>query len=261
MRKVFSLFVLGLLLAGNVAADQSEIQRLHSVTALDEANVCHDLEQFDIALALVDEVLSHDLNAYERSWALLDKGRILTRMGRAEESLAIYAELLPIAASVDPSQVLLSSIFYEQSKALSKVGDHEASIRVVSLGIEIAKQAEFISFSREFRVEQMSIRLGRYLFLAGDAEEGHVSLENTIGKLKQLLDKEDNIFLVKSIHCEISVAYRELVIIWVALGNTERAIECCEQAIHHGELCIGNNMPDHPWLQQLQERLRGLQQA
>lgn len=258
-------FALCLLYSTNIFSEFSEVpdqkvERLHLVTGLDQVSALHSLEKFEEALTSVDQFLSQNLTDYERSWALLKKGTILTRLKRPDEALTIYDEIEKSYVPSDQTGVLKSSVLYERSKALSKVGKQDLAINALVEAIELAKQARYGSFDKEFRVQQMSIRMGRYLLLAGKPSEALMAFKVTISNLEALLQRKNSLRMQKLICCELSVAYREMIEVFVRQGNIPTAIEACKIALEYAEK-ENPNFPEHPWIKQLKEHLARLQSS
>jgi tetratricopeptide (TPR) repeat protein len=239
--------------------NDQKVERLHSVTGLDQVNVLHFLEKFEEALTLVDQFLSQNLTDYERGWALLKKGTILTRLERPNEALEIYEEIEKTYAPSDQIGMLMSSVHYERSKALSKIGKQDRAIDALFEAIELTKQARYGSFDKEFRVEQMSIRMGRYLLLAGRPDDALNAFKTTIGHLEALLQRKNSRSMERLMHCELSVAYKEMVEVYVHQGEMTSAIDTCKKALEYAEK-EKSNFPEHPWILQIKDRLANLQE-
>lgn len=251
--KIFWLSILLFLSFASIVVFAAE-EKLYDVPSLNSVETNHALEQFDEALILVDKLLTCPLNDYERGWVLWKKGSILNRLKQTSEALQVFDEIIASYVSLDTSGELLSSAFYEKSKTLSLMAKYQEAIDIVKIAIELTKQACFISFNKEFRVEQISIRLGRFLFLNGNVDEALQQLQNTIANLESLETKENSPSLQKNIFCELSVAYRDLIDIFIALNQYNAAILSCKIALSYAIKSHPENI-EHPWILQIQQRL------
>ncbi len=236
----------------------SYAHRLHSVDGLSQVHEYHMLERFDEALALVDHYLGQDLTPYQKGWALLLKGNILTRTQHAKEALELYDEVLMHYVSYDTSGILLPSALYEKSKAMSKAGNQLEAIETLNKAIDLTSQIEYPDFNKEFRMQQMSIREGRYLFQSGRPLEAIESFKASINNLESHLAKTDSEYIKHRIRCELSVAFKEQIDVYDYLGKEQEALDSCKVALEYA-MQENPNSPDHPWIKMLNQRISRLE--
>lgn len=228
--------------------------RLHKVYALDEVFRLRMNEKYDEALKILTPFLENSLiTPYERGWGLHEKSCLLRWKGQYISAIEIIDEVISTYAYFDDSGVLMSSAFFEKSKVLSKMGHHQEAIAYLEKAVSASKRAHYDNFDPEVRVLQMAIRMGRYLFEAGETQAACSSLEDTISKLEHLV-AESTLEMQITIYCELSVAYKESVPIYKALNKREMAIRSAEKALERAILAHPGDK-NHPWIHQMERLL------